>query len=316
MMPLLVLGLLACRPIRTVYIGLVAPFEGRDRPIGYDVIFGARLAVRMWNAAHPAGPLAMLVALDDQGDPILAQERARQIVTYPGLIAVIGHFRPETTRAAAPVYQAAGIALIAPLLPADRVPEGARASAPDQRTIAEALLQVLPPEGGQILWIVRDDEEQWFGPELAAFFREQGWAVREARWEEAFPRGEEPVLFDGRAIHAGEAVRRWRQEGWRGLLLGGPGLLHPDLRAVLPADPEIRVVTETRPVEDPEWVDAYRELSLGRPPGPYAPLGYDLVGVLLQGHESSARRWVGRIGIWELHAGQLRKTPAFWVLMP
>mgnify|MGYP000091364544 CR=1 FL=1 len=311
--PLLVLGLLACRPIRTVYIGLVAPFEGRDRPIGYDVIFGARLAVRMWNAAHPAGPLAMLVALDDQGDPILAQERARQIVTYPGLIAVIGHFRPETTRAAVPVYRATGISLIAPLLPADRVPEGALATAPDQRTIAEALLQVLPPGGGSILWIVRDDEEQWFGPELAAFFRERGWTVREARGEEASPRGEEPVLFDGRAVHAGEAARRWRQEGWRGLLLGGPGLLHPDLRAVLPADPGIRVVAETRPVEDPEWVDAYRELSLGTPPGPYAPLGYDLIWVVMQMHARPAFQWEGKTGIWSWEGERLRKTPAFFV---
>ncbi|HXF70014.1 MAG TPA: ABC transporter substrate-binding protein, partial [Thermoflexus sp.] len=100
---MMILELTACQPVSIVYIGLVAPFEGRDRAVGYDAIFGARLAVRAWNASHPTGPKVMLVALDDQGDPIRAQERARQMVAYPSLIAVIGHFRPETTWAAAPI---------------------------------------------------------------------------------------------------------------------------------------------------------------------------------------------------------------------
>lgn len=316
MVPLLILGLLgwtACQPGEVAYIGLVAPFEGRDRAIGYDVIFGARLAVRAWNAAHPEGPFVMLVALDDQGDPILAQGRARQIVAYPHLMGVIGHFRPETTWAAAPIYRAAGIPWIAPLLPADRVPEGAWPTAPDQRTMARALLQVLPHEGRRRLWIVHDEEEQWFGPGLATFFHEQGWEVREAPWEKAAPRGEEPVLFDGRAIHAGEAARRWRQEGWRGLLMGGPGLLHPDLRSLGKTGGRVWIVAETRMVEDPEWGMAYQGLSLGTPPGPYAPLAYDLVWVVMQMQTHPAFQWEGKTGTWRWGGGRLRKTPEVFV---
>ena len=56
-----------------VKIGLVAPFEGRYRPIGYDVIYSARLAVREINAAGGIdGHRVALVALDDGGDPQLA----------------------------------------------------------------------------------------------------------------------------------------------------------------------------------------------------------------------------------------------------
>ncbi len=312
---LFLLGLLtqaACRAPEIVYIGLVAPFEGRDRAIGYDAIFGARLAVRAWNAAHPEGPFVMLAALDDQGDPALAQERARQVIAHPRLIAVIGHFRPETTAAAAPIYRGAGIPLIAPLLPADRAPEGARPIAPDQLTMIRALLDALPPGAGRRFWIVRDGEEQWFGPEAEAFLRAQGWVVQAAGWGEASPQGEEPVLWDGRAVHAVEAVRRWRWKGWRGPLLGGPGLLHPDAMPLRSAG-GMRVVAETRPVDDPGWVAAYRELSLGIPPGPYAPLGYDLVWVLLRTYEAHTWRWEGWTGVWEMREGQLRKTPALWV---
>lgn len=235
MLALMIWGLIgwtACRPVGVMYIGLVAPFEGRDRAIGYDVIFGARLAVRAWNEAHPRGPFVVVVAFDDQGDPALARERARQVVSYPGLIAVIGHFRPETTKVAAPIYRAVGIPLIAPLLPADRISEGALPTAPDQQTMVEAFLQTLPSEGERSLWIARDEEEEWFGPELAGLFRERGWTVREARWEEVFPRGKEPVLFDGRAVHALEAVRRWRRDGWQGPLWGGGRAVASRLRAV------------------------------------------------------------------------------------
>ncbi len=307
------LGLTACRSVDLVYIGLIAPFEGRDRPIGYDAIFGARLAVRAWNAAHPAGPKVMLVALDDGGDPALAQERARQILTYPHLIGIIGHFRPETTQAAAPIYRAAGIPWIAPLLPADRAPAGAWPTAPDQRTMAEALLSSLPPGEGRTLWIVRDREERWFGPELATLLRTRGWIVREAGWLEASPRGEEPVLWDGRAVHAGEAARRWRREGWRGPLLGGPGLLHPDLLAFGADVGDVWVVAETRRVEDREWVEAYRAVALGAPPGPYAPLAYDLVWVLMRMHTRSAFPWEGRTGVWRWEDGRLQKTPAWFL---
>jgi ABC-type branched-subunit amino acid transport system substrate-binding protein len=310
------LGLTACRSPELWTIGLVAPFEGRDRAIGYDLIFGARLAIREWNARHPDGPWAMLLALDDGGDPERAQERARQITACPGLIAVIGHFRPETTRAAAPVYREAGVLWIAPLLPADRVPAGAMATAADTSTMVEALMGSLPQASGSRFWMVRDGEEQWFGPEAVAVIRARGWQVVEARWTEADPQGEEPVLFDGRAVHAGEAVRRWRQAGWRGLLFGGPGLLHPDLRALIPGDPGIRVVAETRRVDDPGWVAAYRALSLGTPPGPYAALGYDLAWALLQARRSPSFRWEGRTGIWEGDGGRLRKVPALWVDMP
>ena len=48
--PLLLL-LLGCASVRPVIkIGLVAPFEGRDRAIGYDAVYAARLAVRQANA--------------------------------------------------------------------------------------------------------------------------------------------------------------------------------------------------------------------------------------------------------------------------
>ena len=57
-------GCASVKPV--VKIGLVAPFEGRARAVGYDAIYAARLAVREANAAGGIGGYRLaVVALDD-----------------------------------------------------------------------------------------------------------------------------------------------------------------------------------------------------------------------------------------------------------
>jgi branched-chain amino acid transport system substrate-binding protein len=97
-----------------VKIGWVAPFEGRQRPVGYDTIYSARLGVREVNQAGGLGPYRVaLVALDDGGEPELARETAASLVVDPGVLVVVGHWLPETTAAAAPIYAAGGLPFIA-----------------------------------------------------------------------------------------------------------------------------------------------------------------------------------------------------------
>jgi ABC-type branched-subunit amino acid transport system substrate-binding protein len=107
-----------------IKFGLVAPFEGRYRPVGYDAISAARLAVRERNAAGGVGGYRVeLVAYDDGGDAPSAVERARQLVLDPQVVAVLGHYRIETTRAAWDIYAREALPLIAPIIPADALPD-------------------------------------------------------------------------------------------------------------------------------------------------------------------------------------------------
>ncbi len=86
-------------------IGLVAPFEGQYRATGYDAIYAARLAVREINEAGGIdGWRLELAAYDDRGDRSLAIRTAGDLVIDPDVVAVIGHYRPETSAVAAPVY--------------------------------------------------------------------------------------------------------------------------------------------------------------------------------------------------------------------
>ena len=95
-------------------VGLVAPFEGRYRAIGYEAIYAARLAIREINAADGVnGARVELIALDDGGEPEMAIEQARKLAIDPQVIAVLGHYYPDTTSAALDAYCAEALPLLA-----------------------------------------------------------------------------------------------------------------------------------------------------------------------------------------------------------
>lgn len=111
----LLVALSGCQSVEPVVkVGLVAPFEGRDRAIGYDAIYSARLAVREINAAGGInGTRVALVAQDDSGNERLAHQAAATLALDPDVVAVVGHFLPGTSRAAQDVYAQNGLPLVA-----------------------------------------------------------------------------------------------------------------------------------------------------------------------------------------------------------
>ncbi len=97
-----------------VKIGLVGPFGGRNRDIGYDVIYSARLAIREINEKGGIdGHRLALVALDDFGDPEIAQKTAEALILDPGVVVVVGHWLPETTEVAGNIYSEANLPFVA-----------------------------------------------------------------------------------------------------------------------------------------------------------------------------------------------------------
>lgn len=108
---LLAAGCASVKPV--VKVGLVAPFEGRYRAVGYDAIYSARLAVREINTAGGIGGRRVaLVALDDRGDPELARQAAATLAVDPGVVAVVGHYLTDTTDSAKDIYAKDSLPLI------------------------------------------------------------------------------------------------------------------------------------------------------------------------------------------------------------
>jgi ABC-type branched-subunit amino acid transport system substrate-binding protein len=267
----------AVRP--TVKIGLVAPFEGRYRYVGYDVIYAARLAVREANAAGGVGGYSVeLVAYDDAADPALAVEQARKLAVDPEVVAAIGHFCAETTAAAADTYAEEGISLLSPgsVAPyADALADGLlryveEADLDDAALVTDGgPLGVVLQRDARIEAVVSPEEIDWLGQVLAS----------------------DAIICDAGPVTAGEVLKALRDAGWGGVFLGGPELTATDFAAVAGEAAEgTRFVTPWPfPQDVPDSVDfvaAYRAMGPHvEPPGPLALPVYEVTRQVLEALE-------------------------------
>ncbi len=170
---LFLLFLTGCASVSPVVkIGLVAPFEGENRAVGYDVIYAARLAVREINEAGGIGGYRVaLVALDDGGDPELARQTAVSLALDPGVVAVLGHWQAETTAAAQPIYAQNNLPFIpmgeSPFGPAE--PETLPLDFLEKYQAVSPFAETAGPYAGstydafQLLWQALEKSEQTYG---------------------------------------------------------------------------------------------------------------------------------------------------------
>ncbi len=310
----------------TVKIGLVAPFEGRYRYVGYDVIYAVRLALHEASAAGVVGspPLeggrggvgryyVELVAYDDGADPAMAAEQACKLAADPQVVAAIGHFREETTGAALSAYAEAGIPLVAPAVLDRALPWGGAEVyrlGPADGTLAHALLQYEYIKGGHVVALVSDG-----GPlgvalvEAAPQQRVKVSAVvspATTDWlGEVLSCGADVVICDASPVTAGEVLSALRGAGWEGVFLGGPELAATDFVAVAGEAAEGAVFVTPYPFSadvpgGADFVAAYQEVSGGVMPGPLALPAYEATWVLLAAlerdvtaHGSPTREGVG-----------------------
>jgi branched-chain amino acid transport system substrate-binding protein len=285
-----VLLLVACRVPGsvqpTVKFGLVAPFEGRYRYVGYDLFPAVRLALREANMAGGVeGVFVELVAYDDGADPGMAVQQAHKLAVDQQVVAVLGHFRESTTAAAAPTYAVIDLPLVCvtslarsgptfPLGPdlealASAMLEGVEAAAvvSDGGPLSQSLQVVARRQGVELRPIVSLDTPGWPGAVAAS--------------------GPGVVLCDADPVPAAEAAAALRSAGWAGRFVGGPALAAADFAAVAGGASEgVEFVT---PWPFPQDVDpagafttAYTEVSGGTPPGPLALPAYRAARLLLE----------------------------------
>lgn len=264
------LGAGAVSPPPTLKIGLVAPFEGLHRPLGYEALFGVKLALQERNAAQGVGGYRVeLVALNDFDDPPEAEKQARALSADPDVVGVIGHFSAATTRAALPVYRQANLALVIPwsaaALESDR---NGVVSVAANLAETEARLETMGRDLGlnSITEIVEPDVTSIPASVQALAVRTEGVtaggilvALREAGMTQ-------PVL--GQVETGSPQTLQVARSAADGFIFVSPG---PDPRQI---------------DEAAAFVEAYQVLA-GFPPGPRAVLAYDAAQVLLDALEQS-----------------------------
>ncbi len=283
-----------------VKIGLVAPFEGLQRALGYDVLYAVKLAIRERNARGGVGGyMVELVALNDDDDPLEAAQRAREMVVDPDVMGVIGHFSNATTLAAMDEYHRAGLALISPAASAEAITEAGyneifRLYTGDDLLGMEAARYAVTELKARRLALLRgrDGLAEAFLRGVRGLGRKVVVDVEstEADWLIALAEAEpDLIFFSGGIIEGVELLKRIRGAGLQLTFMGGSELGNPlwvrmggetveGTFCLFPAPPWEELS------EDQAFSVGFQTLA-NRPPGPHAALAYDAANVLLDALE-------------------------------
>jgi branched-chain amino acid transport system substrate-binding protein len=303
----LLLAAVGCLPklsTRPVFkIGLVAPFEGLYRDLGYDALYAAKLAVRERNhGGGVEGYLVELVALNDDQDPQAASQRAREMAVDPDIVGVIGHFGDDTTLAALPAYQEASLALVVPASTASAVTSSGYSQTyrlvADNLVVAEvaaryaslqqAARKVAVVGGPQDMVDAFTSIAEAAGTEVVALeIQDRDMLVSQLAAEDP-----DMVFLACEATEAAELLLALREAGLEAPVLGANNLNTPHYAAVAGDAAEgTTYISVTPPWLGQGFSEAYAELY-GAAPGPCSALSYDAAGLLLE----AAGRCIAREG--------------------
>lgn len=255
---------------KTLKIGLAAPFEGLHRPLGYEALFGVKLALQECNAAGGIhGYQVELVALNDFDDPAEAQLQARALVADPDVMGVVGHLSAETTAAAVPVYQKAQLAVVIPWSSAITPTEGIVSVAANLTETADYLETVSKKLGFNNM-IEFSDTALTTIPDQTQALSLSMEGVTAGNVLLALQQTKQVYAVFGQVDAGSPQTVQVAQTAADGLIYVSPG---PD--------------PQTLP-QAAAFIKAYQSLA-GFAPGPRAVLAYDAAHVLLDGIEQSLR---------------------------
>jgi branched-chain amino acid transport system substrate-binding protein len=99
----------------TIKVAVQAPLSGEQAALGEHIKLGAQLAVEEASKAFKAlGYDLVLVPYDDQAKPEVGVANARNIVSDPNILVMVGHFNSGVALPASEVYKDAMLAMISP----------------------------------------------------------------------------------------------------------------------------------------------------------------------------------------------------------
>lgn len=262
-------GCASTRP--TVKIGLLAPFEGVHRPLGYEVLYAVQLALHERNAQGGVGGYGVeLVALSDDGLAAHAARQAQALVADPDVVGVLGPWQTTTAQAAAPAFAHAGLPAVVPAA----LPDAVLQTSPGAYRLYggdEALAQRLASSVPATTALTFESEAP-------------GWPAALARGVASTEAEPAAVVLTG----DGESIARALIGGrcHDGVTcLAGPAAQEPVVAArTADALADLTWVSSLAPVDCrgklADFCAGYTALA-GRPPDSYAVLAYDATHVLL-----------------------------------
>jgi hypothetical protein len=220
-----------------VKVGLIAPFEGLGRPLGYAVLPAVEHALAEANASGELGRYRVaLVALNDDlyGPSAAAQSQA--LAQQVDVVGALGLWSDDTMREAAPILAGTGIATLT-AVPLDEDHSGVYSLCPSVTQLAAQLLSQATRLGETPIVIAGPQNAlaealEMAAPELSRICVDTAAECADPCATSGRTGGPSapcraPVIYVGDASSAADHLVSWRSSGWQGTLLGGPELARP-----------------------------------------------------------------------------------------
>jgi ABC-type branched-subunit amino acid transport system substrate-binding protein len=223
-----------CSTQPVIKVGLVAPFEGRYRSLGYEALGAVKRAVRERNeVGGVAGYMVELVALNDGHDLESRRFLARKFAVDERVMGVVGPFSDDALHVAASSYHEQGLPLITPVTCAPSGQPGTPfCLGANAETLAQSLAQALPAGAQVVVLQMPRDDLQGGGqaPTWVDHLPGGGWEIRALEDWRAAPA--DHYLVDADVLSAAELLIEMRDAGVRAPVFGGPMLARTQLSLI------------------------------------------------------------------------------------
>jgi len=101
--------------VKTIKIATQSPLSGDMSVVGVDIKRGAEMGIEQMSAGLTGmGFKIELAPFDDQGNPDTGVANAKQIVSDPAILCVVGHYNSGVQIPSSEVYHTAGLANVSP----------------------------------------------------------------------------------------------------------------------------------------------------------------------------------------------------------
>jgi len=299
---------------KTIKIATQSPLSGDQSVVGVDIKRGAELGLEQMSAAlTEMGFKVELAPFDDQANPDTGVANAKQIVSDPAILCVVGHYNSGVQIPSSEEYHNAGLANVSPANTNPKVTT--RGYMEVNRIVGRDDVQGVVgaqfalKQGMKSAFVVHDKTA--YGQGIAEFFKQEAEAQGievlgfEGTEEKAnFDALLSPILaanpdvvyFGGMFSQAAVMFKQAREKGYMGMFLSDDGFDSSDAAKIAGQTLLDGAGTYYSTVSGPAAVypDTAKFIAdfkakYSSDPQPFAAQGYDSAGICLKAIEAAAK---------------------------
>jgi branched-chain amino acid transport system substrate-binding protein len=299
---------------KVIKIASQSPLSGGQSGVGVDIKNGAQLALEQLS-----GPLTEmgfkveLAPFDDQANPDNGVANAKQIVSDPAVLCVVGHYNSGVQIPASEEYHNAGLANVSPANTNPRVTD--RGYLEVNRLVGRDDVQGVvganfaKEKGVASVFIIHDKTA--YGQGVAEFFKQEAEKIGiqvlgfEGSEEKAnfdaltgtiMASNPDMVYFGGMFDQGGVLFKQSREKGFQGMFMGPDGVDSPELvniaGALLVEGGGMFYSTVSGPASlypgTAKFITDFKS-KFGADPQPFAAQSYDAMAICLKAIENVAK---------------------------